>query len=72
MEEKRIAKEKAEKAANKMQKMAKAATVIQVVISSSYIDSWKGVFSNPISYHGIRIVDMNVWQASDILFQVLK
>ena len=36
VEEKRIAKEKAEKAANEMQKMAKAATVIQVAISSSY------------------------------------
>ena len=30
MEEKRIAKEKAEKAANELQKMARAATVIQV------------------------------------------
>ena len=31
MEEKRIAKEKAEKAANEIQKMARAATVIQVI-----------------------------------------
>ena len=30
MEEKRIAKEKAEKAANELQKMARAATTIQV------------------------------------------
>ena len=34
MEEKRIAREKAEKAANELQKMARAATVIQVIALS--------------------------------------
>ena len=51
MEEKRIAKEKAEKAANELQKMTSAATVIQVRVADCDLLSIKGSFPSTQQEH---------------------